>query len=362
MNELDALKLGEKFCETIIRQYKVGDLPPRNHFHYHQGVFLSGVYQIYLCNNKEKYWDYIQSWLDYYVVADGTLRYFDERELDDVQPGILFFPAYLKTRNPKYISAIKYLQNIVLNFPKNDDGGFWHKFGCKDQMWLDGLYMAGPFLAESGTYQNDTRCFEECITQALLMEEKTKDEATGLWFHAWDSKKVRPWADIYTGLSSEFWGRSIAWVPIALLDELDYIPENYTKRDEIIRMLVELLSSISRYQHSSGYWFQVLDKGDRKDNWLETSCTCLFAAAFSKAYRKGYIGESAKRIAVQAYKGVSARAYIESDCLIVPDICVGTGVGDYQHYINRPRKNNDLHGAGAFLLMCAEIHRLKNYY
>lgn len=47
--------------------------------------------------------------------------------------------------------------------------------------------------------------------------------------------------------------------------------------------------------------------------------------------------------------------------LIIGGICVGTGVGDYMHYCNRPASKNDLHGTGAFLLMCTEVERVKAY-
>ena len=36
-------------------------------------------------------------------------------------------------------------------------------------------------------------------------------------------------------------------------------------------------------------------------------------------------------------------------------VCIGTGVGDYRHYCERPTSVNDLHGVGAFLLMCAQM-------
>ena len=39
---------------------------------------------------------------------------------------------------------------------------------------------------------------------------------------------------------------------------------------------------------------------------------------------------------------------------------VGTGVGDYQHYIGRPVRVNDLHAVGAFLIMCTEMQRWEN--
>lgn len=33
-------------------------------------------------------------------------------------------------------------------------------------------------------------------------------------------------------------------------------------------------------------------------------------------------------------------------------------VGDYDHYIHRPVSANDLHGVGAFLLMCEECEQV----
>lgn len=45
----------------------------------------------------------------------------------------------------------------------------------------------------------------------------------------------------------------------------------------------------------------------------------------------------------------------EGENIIIDNICVGTGVGDYAHYCDRPTSENDLHGAGAFIIMCAEV-------
>ncbi len=35
----------------------------------------------------------------------------------------------------------------------------------------------------------------------------------------------------------------------------------------------------------------------------------------------------------------------------------GTCVGDYAFYCARPTSENDLHGAGAFILMCTEVYK-----
>ena len=69
--------------------------------------------------------------------------------------------------------------------------------------------MAGPLSVEYGAKFNHPEYFDLSTQQALLMEKFTKDEKTGLWYHAWDCSKEADWADPVTGKSPEFWGRSI---------------------------------------------------------------------------------------------------------------------------------------------------------
>ena len=42
-------------CDTMMRTYDAPKLPPVGRFHYHQGVFLSGVYKVYQIVKDEKY-------------------------------------------------------------------------------------------------------------------------------------------------------------------------------------------------------------------------------------------------------------------------------------------------------------------
>lgn len=285
-------------CETMMRKFQAEDLPPKGHFHYHQGVFLSGVYQTYcLCKNEE-YFDYIKRWVDSCINEDGTLKLFDPGQLDDIQPGILFYPLMdlaEATGNKKdyecYKRILDALMEIILKFPKNKEGGFWHKDCFPDQMWLDGLYMGGPICAEYGARFNRPEFFDIVAEQALLMKEKTQDEKTGLLYHAYDSSRKESWSDPVTGCSSEFWGRSIGWVPVALLNDLDFIQENHPKRKELEDFVASLLKTLCHYQSKEGRWYQVVNKGDCAGNWLENSCSCLYSAAIAKAVRKGLLSK-----------------------------------------------------------------------
>lgn len=345
-------------CETMMRKFKAVDLPPKGHFHYHQGVFLSGVYQTYLACKEERYFQYIKDWVDSCVDENGEIHEYDKGQLDDIQPGILLFPLFERTGDKRYKRALDTLLPIIYNFPKNEAGGFWHKKWCPDQMWLDGLYMAGPISAEYGNRFEKPEYQEIAIDQALLMQEKTRDEKTGLWYHAWDCSKKEGWADKQTGLSPEFWGRSIGWVPVAVLDELEFIPDSHKSYQALCELVHNLLEAVCRYQSEEGRWYQVVNKGEEEGNWLENSCSCLYVAAICHAVRKGILPEHYLAQAKKGYEAVIRSLKWEGEDLLVGGVCIGTGVGDYKHYCERPTSVNDLHGVGAFLLMCSQVQQI----
>lgn len=346
-------------CDTLMRKYEAEALPPKGRFHYHQGVFLSGMLQTFLLGGDEKYYLYIKRWVDSIIDVYGDIWEFNPGQLDDLQPGILLFSLYQRTGDMRYKRALDTIAHYYQTFPRNPDGGYWHKAWYRNQMWLDGLYMAGPFCAEYAKTFKQPAFFDTVVEQAQIMEKKTRDTHTGLWYHAWDYDKHQPWADPDTGVSPEFWGRSIGWVPVALLDDLDYLPEDHAGRTELSRMIISLLEALLPYQDvESGLWYQVVDKGGQPGNWLETSCTCLYVAALCKAVRKGIMAPEALVAARRGYEGVIGRLGYDEQDVLIDHVCIGTGVGDYLHYCQRPISCNDLHGVGAFLIMCTEMEQV----
>lgn len=353
----EPLYYAQAAVDTMMRKFQAAQLPPKGHFHYHQGVFLSGVYQTYLLCGKDAYFQYIKDWVDSVMDSEGNILDYDPGQLDDIQPGILLFPLYERTGEEKYRKALDNLLPAIRDFPRNAEGGFFHKIECPDQMWLDGLYMAGPISAEYAVRFGQKEYLDIAIEQALLMRKKTEDPVTGLWYHAWDCSKKAEWADPVTGLSSEFWGRSMGWVPVAVLDELDFMEPGQKGYDELCRLVKDLLTALARYQSQEGRWYQVVNKGGEAGNWLENSCSCLYVAAICKAVKKGILDQEYLEKARKGYEAIIQSLAWNGEDLQIGNVCIGTGVGDYRHYCERPVSVNDLHGVGAFLLMCAEMQR-----
>lgn len=243
------------------------------------------------------------------------------------------------------------------DIPRCQCGGFWHKVTMPNQMWLDGLYMSCPFLAEYARRFRKPQWQTLAVNEIRLMRLHTRDEATGLWRHAWDESRSSDWCDPATGLAPEFWGRSLGWVPVAIQDVLRQMEPEDEGYSELRSMTAELLSSILKYQSDDGRWYQVIDKGRQPGNWLENSCSCLFAAALARAFATGLLGGQALAAAQKAYAGVVNSLEWQGEDLLIGHVCIGTGVGDYSFYCNRPCSTNDLHGVGAFLLMCTELEQ-----
>jgi len=353
-NALDYAKMG---ADTLIRKFTVGELPPKNRFHYHQGVFLAGVERAFLLSGEKKYYNYIKDWMDYYIDENGKIRYDEnERQFDDMQPAIMLFNLYNDTKDSRYKKVLDDFASIVEMWPTNAQGGFWHKYIRPNQMWLDGLYMIGPYCVMYAKNFGKPYFYDTVYQQMSLMRRNMTDPKTGLLYHAWDDSKAIDWCDKKTGLSAEFWGRAIGWYAVAIMDILDYFPDD-PRRAEFISAGIDIINALIRFQdEKSGLWYQVVDKGGNAGNWLETSCSALYTYAVAKAVKNGLLHKSYRRYIDRAYEGIINSLNFEGDDLIVSNICVGTGVGGYQFYIDRPTVQNDLHGMGAFLLMCTEYY------
>ena len=370
------LEYGIDACNALINNYKPEDLPPKGVLFYHQGVALSGMQKIYLLTGDKRYFNYIKDYVDSVIGKNGEIIGFNHEitpddapqlakealtMLDHKQPTILFYNLYDETGDKKYLNAIKTVATSMYYWPVNNYGGYWHMMTQPYQMWMDGAYMAGPLSVMYADRFDDEILRERAIKQVFIMNEHMRDEKTGLYYHGWDDSKKEVWADAETGLSGHFWGRAVGWYAVAILDILDYIPEDHPSVSRLKSIEADLLKSLAKFQDkTTGMWYNVLDRTDDEDNWVESSCTNLFIYSYAKALRKGIIGKEYEPVLKKAYEGIENILYYDENGNIVIDkVCIGTCIesGTYEYYINREQIKNDLHGIGAFILMCSEMEK-----
>ncbi len=349
-------------CDALIARFAPEELPPAGRWHYHQGIFLEGMLHVYKLTGDERYAAYPKRYVDHLVDERGNLV-FARDELDSIMAGLLLLTLDERHGDVdrRYRLAADKLRQLFRTLNTTSEGAFWHKDKYPNQMWLDGLYMGGVFALRYASRYGDEELTPMTLAWEKLMRGRMTDPSTGLLYHAWDESRKAPWADPDTGNSPEFWGRSLGWYGMALADFLDALPEEHPGREELKAALGGFVDALIRYQDAkSGLWHQVVDKGDRPDNWLETSCTSLFVYAIVGAAKHGCVGTDRLEAARRGFRGLTARLRADADGrLVVPDICIGTSAGDYRNYVTRPVSDNDLHGVGAFLLACAAMESLE---
>lgn len=341
------------------------DFQPSLKWDYCHGLELGAMMDVYDRYGDAKFYEYALAYADTMVNEDGTIKKYKltDYSLDRINSGKMLFRIYEQTKNDKYKKALDLLRSQFEGQPRNADGGFWHKKVYPNQMWLDGLYMGTPFLAEYAYRNNEPQAYQEVIDQIKIVARHTYDSANGLFRHACDVSKREKWADKETGQSQHCWGRALGWYMMAIVDDLDFIPQHEPGRDTVLVILNHIAETLKKYQSPEGLWYQVMDKSGEPGNYLESSCSAMFVYSLFKAVRKGYIPSSYFTVARKGYEGI-LNEFIKVDdngLVSITKACAVAGLGgknyrmgDYDYYIHEQIRDNDPKAVGPFILASLE--------
>lgn len=345
------------------------DFNKKPRWNYTHGVVCTAIERLWKRTGEQKYYDYLLTYADTMINENGDILTYKKEDynIDMINTGKFLFAIYETTNNPKYKKAIDLLRQQMREHPRTSEGGFWHKKRYPHQMWLDGLYMGSPFLAQYASVFNEDSLFDDVANQIHLITKYTKDSNTGLYYHGWDESKEQRWADKETGRSANVWGRGMGWYAMALVDVLDFFPEDHPAYNEIISITKDMASAIVDYQdEKTGLWYQVMDKQNREGNYLESSASTMFVYFLVKGARKGYLDAKYIEAAQKGYDGV-INEFIkvhDSGEVEITKVCAGAGLGGnpyrdgtYEYYINETIRSNDPKAVGPFIMLCLEFDK-----
>ena len=114
-----------------------------------------------------------------------------------------------------------------------------------------------------------------------------------------------------------FPSHDIGWWFMALVDALDYIPENHPGRADMIGYIRGLAETLPKYQDKAGLWYQVIDQPKRKGNFPEASVTTQCMYAYAKAVNKGYIDAGYRAVAEKALQGLKDNLIPKSRLILI---------------------------------------------
>ena len=218
---------------------------------------------------------------------------------------------------------------------------------------------------------------------------RTLDPKTGLNRHAYDETRKAFWADPLTGLSQHCWGRAQGWYSMALIEVLDALPDDYARREEVADLLRKDLEAVVKWQDKkSGVWYQVMDCPGREGNYLEATCSAMFAYVLLKAYRKGFVDAKFRDAGIRAYRGI-VNNFIrvnDDETISLTNCCSVAGLGPaatddvvaamkkvnpkgnvkenrrrdgcYDYYLSEPIRDNDAKGIGPFIWASLEMEQM----
>ena len=98
-----AIAVGKSLCDTMMRKYDAPELPPKQTFLYHQGVFLSGMLNVYKICNEEKYFEYAKKWVDSIIDKDGNILEYDYNNTEVILNPVSFCTDFMKKQVMKDI-------------------------------------------------------------------------------------------------------------------------------------------------------------------------------------------------------------------------------------------------------------------
>ena len=291
-------------------------------------------------------------------------------------------------------------------------GGWFHKTAYNNQMWLDGAYMGSALLAQivnfngTGThvFGSTTEDWDMVFKQLNIVWNMCWNANAKLMYHAFEANAgtgtgtneskshAETWAGLngktkpYTFHSAAYWGRANAWYLMALVDVLEAMQkagqENTTNYTTLKQHLADLAAGIAARQDvTTGGWYQVMDKDasfkatSYNSNWsgkpasvtnyIETSATAIFTAAYFKAVRCGLLESTTqydyKTIAKNAFEGlVNNYTYLDANGdMQIWGSCrsAGLGGGTGTDYAAEGKKYRD--GSNEYYLLGYDVPMVK---
>ena len=281
-------------------------------------------------------------------------------------------------------------------------GGWFHKTAYNNQMWLDGAYMGSALLAQivnfngtgSNVFGSTTADWDMVFKQLNIVWNMCWNSNDKLMYHAFEANAgtgtskshAGTWAGLngttkpYTFHSAAYWGRANAWYLMALVDVLEAMKnagqestDNYTT---LKQHLADLAAGIAKRQDSkTGGWYQVMDdpsfkatsyngKSSTATNYIETSATAIFAAAYFKAVRLGVLSSTTqydyKTIAKNAFEGlVNNYTYLDKNGdMQIWGSCKSAGLGgDKDTALKGAEKYRD--GSNEYYLLGYDVPMVK---
>ncbi len=337
---------------------------------YYNGVVFEGLQYIYEATKDSTYLDYVTDYMSTMISSSGgwakttnnsskdAAGYVNYHGADCYKTASLLMDLALKsdgtvdTTSKYYQMATTIYSDLTTgtgsNYTETSLGGnYWHSGWTGSaptyKVWLDGIYMIQPFMAEYAYYTNDTAQLDKIVDRFEWIYTNMRETGTGLYYHAANSS---------TSYVNYHWTRAIGWYAMAVVDVMQYMSgDNLATMQTILKDLVD---NMLPYQDSStGMWANLCDKSVTNTNRLETSGTSMLAYTIAKAVNKGWLVESYLDYAKKAFTGMTENKLSNGSLSDIYFKASATGSNNYEN--TSYYYSNEGKGVGPYIMAYAEL-------
>lgn len=235
---------------------------------------------------------------------DGRLAVMgnDKAVTDPVSNGEPVFYAYEATKDPLFKAAGDKMLNYLLHIAPKTDSGILCHLDTSKQVWVDSFYMAPPFLAYCGYFQEAVKQIEGF--RNLLWNPEKK-----LYSHIWDEEKQR-------FESKDFWGVGNGWAAAGIIRVLRMLPiEKAQEREKLSEYLKEGIDGCLKWIREDGLFHNNLDDAS---TFVETNTSQMLAYSIYRGIKGGFLDKSylqaANHMREAVYKKVDQYGLVNGVC------------------------------------------------
>jgi len=231
-----------------------------------------------------------------------SVLYHDNGVTDPAASGEAVLEAFKISGDPDLKIAADEMLAYLLNIaPKNEEGTLHHTLNAPE-IWSDSLYMAPPFLAAAGQYQ-------EAIRQIKGMRKVLWNPEKQLYSHRWDTKR-RVFVD------QRFWGGGNGWAAAGIARVSRLLPNEYsTQKTELVSYFKEVVDGCLVHLRPDGFFHNFVNE---PDSFIETNLSQMIAYSIFTGMTQGWLPESyadkAQLMRTAATSKIDQHGFVQGAC------------------------------------------------
>jgi rhamnogalacturonyl hydrolase YesR len=256
---------------------------------------------------------------------------------DDQALGQSYLDLYRADPKPERLADTKAIMDRLVVHPDDPNKLLW--------WWCDALFMSPPVLVRTYAITHDRKYLDYMDHEWWLTSATLYDQQEHLYFrdsHYLNQKQANG--------KKLFWSRGNGWVMGALVNVLEFMPEDYPSRAKYVEQFRQMAAKLAEIQSPDGLWRSgLLDPDSYELPEVSGSAFVTFGIAYGINH---HILDRAKYqpVVEKSWKGMLSHVYADGR------------LGSIQPIDGQPGKFKPsasyVYGVGGFLLAGQEMHRL----